>query len=109
MNLLSAARKSSDFRVLYPRGVKRIDQVPWPLQEAINHGLVILSWFENYMPEELPHENLWDDAEAVEEHFRRVKEKKDSEFGRSSGTSYDDAEESDQDMLPNDLSSVFKR
>jgi hypothetical protein len=73
--------------------------------EAINHGLVILSWFENYVSEELPPENLWDDTEAVEEHFKRVKERKDAERD-----GHKPAEEDDPgDMMSNDIASVFKQ
>lgn len=91
--------------MLYPKGVKRVDQVPWPLQEAISHALTILAWYENYLASELPHENLWDDAEAIEEHFRRVRERKDAE--RDGYRSDDDDEVSD--MMGNDLASVFKQ
>lgn len=103
--MISSARRAGDFRVLYPKGVKRIHDVPWPLQEAINHGLSILSWFENYMPEEIPPEPLWDDAEAVEEHFNRVRAKKEAE--RDGYKTNDDGETSD--LMGNDLASVFKQ
>lgn len=107
LNLISAARRAGDFRSLYPKGVKRVDQVPWPLQEAIGHGLTILSWFENYLSEEVPPENLWDDAEAVEEHFKRVKERKDAEReGMHINDKDDDFVEGD--AMANDLASVFK-
>lgn len=89
-------------RSLYPKGVKRVDQVSWFLQEAINTGLTILSWYEGFLPEELPPENLWDDGEAVEEHFRRVREKKDMER-----EGYDMSDDS-EDLMGNDLASVFK-
>lgn len=107
LNLISAARRAGDFRSLYPRGVKRVTECPWPLQEAINHGLVILSWFENYLPEELPAENLWDNSEAVEEHFKRVKEKKDAE--RDGMHVADDDNFVEGDAMSNDLASVFKQ
>lgn len=106
--MISAARRAGDFRALYPKGVKRVHDAPWPLQEAISHGLTILSWFENYLPEELPPENHWDDAEAVEEHFRRVKERKDAE--RDGMRIPDDDDQAvEGDAMANDLASVFKR
>jgi hypothetical protein len=86
--------------------VKRIDDVPWPLQEAINHGLTILSWFENYTGDDLPPENWWDDAEAVEEHFKRVRERRGESGGGASA--YDKAEENGDEMAGNDLASFFK-
>lgn len=108
LNLVSAARRAGDFRVLFPKGVKRIHDCPWPLMEAINHGLVILSWYENYLAEEIPNENLWDDGEAVEEHFKRLKERKDAE--REGMNVADDGEEFvEGDAMSNDLASVFKQ
>ena len=83
-----------------------MDQVPWPLQEAINHGLTILSWYENYLPEEMPPENLWDDGEAIEDHFRRVRERKEAE--RDGIKRDDDDDDLGSGMTGNDLSSVFK-
>lgn len=77
--------------------------------EAINHGLTVLSWFENYTGDELPHENLWDDAEAVEEHFKRVKERKDAEREGYSTTASNEEGAESGDMLSNDMASVFKR
>lgn len=79
--------------------------MPWPLQEAIAHGLAILSWFENYTEEEVPHENLWDDSEGLEQHFKAVRAAKED------GSSYrrrSDDDEDDGQMLGNDLADVFK-
>lgn len=108
LNLISAARRAGDFRSLYPKGVKRVDQVPWPLQEAISHGLTILSWYENYLSEEIPNENLWDDPEAIEEHFKRVKERKDAERD-GMRMANDDEDFVEGDSMSNDLASVFKQ
>lgn len=58
----------------------------------------------------MPAENLWDDAEAIEEHFAKVRERKSSEFGGGGGkrrTGYDDAE-GGEELASNDLASVFK-
>lgn len=88
--------------------MKRIHDAPWPLFEAISQGLTILSWFENYLSEELPDENLWDDADAVEDHFKRLKEKKDAERdGNHVADDDDDFQEGDH--MKNDLASVFKQ
>lgn len=84
-----------------------MEDVPWPLQEAINHGLAILAWFENYSGDEIPHENLWEDGGFVERHFDAVREKKKQEMGGDSA--YDSADGSDEDMTGNDLASVFKQ
>jgi hypothetical protein len=106
LSLVSSARRAGDFRVLYPKGVKRIDQVPWPLQEAINHALGVLSWFENYVSEEIPPENLWDDGEFVEEHFKRIRQQKEDEREGWGGSKKEADEESD--LMSNDMASVFK-
>lgn len=104
--MVSAARKAGDFRSLFPKGVKRLTECPWPLMEAISHALIILSWFENYTQDELPNENLWDDAVAVEAHFKLVKERKDAE---RDGLRVPDADNFvDGDAMSNDLASVWK-
>lgn len=104
---MSAARRAGDFRTLYPRGVKRVDQVPWPLQEAINHALVILAWYENHLSDEIPPETLWDDGEFVEEWFNAIQEKKDAE--RDGWSPKGDDDDDPSDLMGNDLASVFKR
>jgi len=76
--------------------------VPWPLHEAITQGLSILSWFEHYSEEEVPHENLWDDAEGLEQHFAAVK------ASRDDGRSFSKADDEEDEMLGNDLAGVFK-
>lgn len=102
---MSAARRAGDFRSLYPKGVKRVEQVPWPLQEAINHGLVILAWYEGHMPDEIPPENLWDDGEFVEQWFKAIEDKKDAE---RDGWKARDDDDAGADLMQNDIASVFK-
>lgn len=77
--------------------------MPWPLQEAINHGLAILSWFENFTGDEIPPENLWDDGVAVEEHFKMVRARQKEQ---SQGTT--DGGLDDEEMMGNDLARSFK-
>jgi hypothetical protein len=80
--------------------------VPWPLQEAINHGLTILSWFENFVEKELPAENLWDDAEGLDLHFAKIRDRRDGETGGTYNA--DEDGESGSDMVGNDLANSFK-
>lgn len=76
--------------------------MPWPVHEAISHGLSILGWFENFQESEMPDENLWDDAEAIERHFKVIIAKRDEGY---SG----DTTPPDEEMMGNDLVDVFKR
>jgi hypothetical protein len=64
--------------------------------------LAILSWFENYSEEEVPHENLWDDAEGLEQHFKAVMTR------REDGRSFSKSDDEEDEMLGNDLAGVFK-
>lgn len=91
--------------MLYPRGVKSVHEVPWPLQDGINHALSVISWHENHLPEEIPDENLWEDAEAVEIHFKAVAMRKEAQ--RDGYRVSDDP--GDSDMTTNDLASVFRQ
>lgn len=75
--------------------------------EAISHGLTILSWFENYVEKDMPSENIWDDAEGLEQHWKAVR------LRAADGVSKSDDDDSDEpglggDMLGNDLANMFK-
>lgn len=66
--------------------------------------MTILSWFENFSEEEVPHENLWEDAEGLELHFSMVRDR------REEGRPYRKAEEDeDAEMVGNDMADVFKK
>lgn len=75
--------------------------------EAISHGLTVLSWFENNAEKDMPPENIWDDTEGLEEHWKAVR------LRMAEGVSSPDDDDSDEpglggDMLGNDLASMFK-
>lgn len=72
--------------------------------EGISHGLTILSWFENYTDKDLPAENLWDDADGLEQHWKLVRARQ----GFSEVEGEGDAEDFDA-MVPNDLAAAFKQ
>lgn len=74
--------------------------------EAINHGLTILSWFENNAEKDMPDENIWDDAEGLEQHWKAVRQR--AADGTSTSDDDDDEESDSGDMLGNDLAGVFK-
>lgn len=76
------------------------------MQEAIGHGLTILSWFENNAEKDVPPENIWDDAEGLEEHWKAIRQREADRL--ESGGSYDPGDEDGEDMLGNDLAGVFK-
>lgn len=80
--------------------------MPWPLQEAINHGLSILSWFENYVGDELPKETIWDDSDAIDKHFKAVRDKKEQD--REAGGKYAAGGSGDEEMMGNELADAFK-
>lgn len=79
--------------------------------EAISHGLTILSWFENNAEKDMPPENIWDDAEGLELHWKAVRQR------AADGVESDDDDYESEDlgpntgnskMLGNDLADVFK-
>lgn len=85
-----------------------MDQVPWPLHEAIMHGLHILGWFDNYQEAEIPDENLWDDAQALEQHWKRVRQRREDE--REGITVADgDGEPGHGDTMDNAYAAAFKK
>lgn len=77
------------------------------MQEAIGHGLTILSWFENNAEKDVPPENIWDDAEGLELHWKAVRQREADRL--DGGGSLAESDEDDGgDMLGNDLAGVFK-
>lgn len=94
-------------KTLWPKGVKRMDQVPWYLHEAIQHALHVLSWFENYQEKEIPDENIWDDPQALEQHWKLVKIRREDE--RNGVTPADeDTVPGSGDMMDNAYASSFR-
>jgi hypothetical protein len=77
---------------------------------AIEHALVILSWYENRPPDEIPNENLWEDPKGLEAWWDRIKRRKEYSQGRtgSGGRDYDPAQV-DEDIVENELVRQFKK
>lgn len=84
--------------------------MPWPLHEAIVHGLQILSWYENYVEKEIPPDTIWDDAEGIEEWFKAVKIKNDAKYtdGVPQVDNDNDDPEVGNQMIGNDLAGFFR-
>jgi len=78
---------------------------------AIEHGLQVLSWFENLQKDEVPPEHLWEDAEGLEQWWADVEAKREDgvETKRGSGAA---SSESDEDpgrqMVENDYARFLK-
>lgn len=74
------------------------------MQLAIEHALVILSWFENRPPDEIPKEHLWEDPKGLEAWWERIKNRKEFAKGRPGATT----KELDEEIVENDLVRAFK-
>lgn len=90
--------------------------MPWYLQVAIEHGLVILGWHENLQKEEIPPEYLWEDVEGLEMWWASVEDKRSD--GRSESDSSnrqvvpdpdDEDGQHDTGMADNDIARALKR
>lgn len=68
--------------------------------------MVILSWFENRPPDEIPPENLWEDPKGIEEFWDKVKTRKEYSKGREPGF---DPKQIDEEVVSNDLASMLKQ
>lgn len=64
----------------------------------------VLSWFENYTEQEIPAENLWDDAEAIELHFKMIRARREAEMRGERALDEDD----DGASMGNELADSFK-
>jgi len=106
--MMTSIRKTGDLKLMWPKGVKSLHQVPWYLYEAQQHALSIISWFENYQEKEIPDENLWDDPSALEEHWKLVKQRREDERQGVTAAS-EDTTEGNGDMMDNAYARTFKR
>lgn len=76
---------------------------------AIEHGLTILTWYENLPKDEVPPEHLWEDAEGLEQWWADVENKRDdgSPTRRGRGGS-DDDDDPTEEMVENDYARYAK-
>lgn len=58
--------------LLFPPGVEDIRELPAPYFEAIRTTFIYLG-FEEMPEEDRPPQRIWQDAEALKEHFEQVK------------------------------------
>lgn len=73
---------------------------------AIEHGLTVLSWFENNVKDDVPPEHLWEDTEGLEEWWDRVKERTEARMsGRQSAPGADPA---DEELSDNELARMLR-
>lgn len=83
------ARDLGGISSLLPAGVDSLDDCPFPLFDAIQRGLVILSWDE--LPrDERPPRRIWDNDPALIEHFERVDRERERKFSVAGAGSIDD-------------------
>lgn len=83
------ARDLGGIGSLLPPGVDSLDDCPFPLFDAIQRGLIILSWDE--LPrDERPARRIWGDDEALIAHFERVERERDQKYGLNGSGGVDD-------------------
>jgi len=73
--------------------------VPWPLQAAIDLGLLVLNWMQNLPREEMPPEYLWDDVEGLQRWWDHI------QYRRETASPGDDS----SDLVENELARELKR
>lgn len=105
---MRAAQKAGDFRVLFPEGVERIDQIPWYLQVAIDHALTILTWYENLPKEDMPPEYLWEDSEGLEMWWKTVEARREDGVPTSQGDADPANTDQPRQMVENDVARFLK-
>lgn len=79
---------------------------------AIEQGLLVLGWYENLPSEDVPPEHIWEDAEGLEQWWKRVEERRaDGRPADQPGRSSESEGDGDQDtgMAENDIARFFKR
>ncbi len=89
-----------DMSSFWPDGVH---EAPADLVLAVNHALMVISWYENLPRKEQPPRHIWWSDELLDEWFRNVQEDRDAGRKRSS---YQDAE--DVPMTSNELAAQYR-
>ena len=59
---------------------------------AVNHALMVISWYENLPKDEQPPRHIWWSGELLDEWFRNVEEGRSSRSAKRS-SSYEDADD----------------
>lgn len=67
---------------------------PFPLYDAIQRALLILSW-EELPRDERPSRRLWDDDEGLVRHFERVERERERKWGTGGSGAIEDPVEND--------------
>ena len=100
------ARDFGDVSRLWPEGVDHLAEAPWTWFHAVRLAQIYLS-FEELPDDERPPKRIWDDSEALNEHFRWVKAERDRKYktggGSSGGGGDDEAAEDKRNSLTKDL------
>lgn len=77
---------------------------------AIEQGLTVLGWYENLSSDEVPPEYLWEDAEGLEQWWKKVEDKRSDGRPSTSGrSSEDDDEDPEPGMAENDYARFLKQ
>lgn len=77
------ARDLGDVTVLFPQGIRRLYDLPYPLFDAIRYGLMFLS-FEELPKDERPPRNIWFDGDEMKKWNVAVERRRKAKFGGGS-------------------------
>lgn len=83
------ARDLGDVSQLLPPGVETLRDMPHPVFSATRQALIFLS-FEELPEDETPRKSIWNDGEALKEHFDRVKVDRKRKYGGDSSSDIED-------------------
>jgi len=65
-------RDLGDWRVAWPEGVAAVHDLPWTFIEAWSFATVILSWYENVSPEDMPPRHIWQSSDDLRKHWAYI-------------------------------------
>lgn len=88
--------------VLFPEGIKRLDDLPWTLHTAIVQGLYYLG-FEELPPDERPPKRIWDRHDEMKAWWQAVERRRKEKYegGGSSDTGVEERNEAVKDLIVN--------
>lgn len=79
LNTVRIARDLGDISSLFPKGITRLVDLPHTIHSAIRTALFYLG-FEKLPKDEQPPRRIWLNAEAMEEWWRGVEQRRDEKF-----------------------------
>ena len=100
MNLVASTKVSGSGHLLWPKWCSSIEEVPYDLISAIEHGQKVISWHENLPESEIPPRWMWPLDHELEIWFVEMKRLRDAGTSETPGENVE--------MMENEFAARFR-